>query len=64
MIEQITPAERHVLTLLAQGMTNQEIAEQRGTSYWTVKTQVSSLLAKAGKDRRYQLAVAYVRGEL
>ena len=49
--------EREVLRLLAQGHSNQEIAEALVISIETVKDHVSSLLAKLGVDNRTQAVI-------
>lgn len=43
-----TRAESRVAKLLLQGLTNLEISEQIGVGTETIKTQVSSILAKSG----------------
>lgn len=45
---EITPREREVLQLLAEGKTSREIAETLGTSVRTVETQRSSIMEKIG----------------
>lgn len=52
----LTSREREVLTLLAQGLSNQSIADALGVSVTTVKTHVGSLYAKSGAASRVQLA--------
>lgn len=52
-----TPREREVLLEIAQGRSNQEIADALGIGIKTVKTHVSSLLSKLGLYDRTQLAV-------
>ncbi len=42
----LTPREREVLMLLAEGYSNYEIAQAIGLSYYTVKNHVSSIYAK------------------
>lgn len=42
----LSPRELQVLTLLAEGMTNQEIGHELGLSARTVKTHVQNLLGK------------------
>ncbi|MDR5682725.1 MAG: response regulator transcription factor [Armatimonadota bacterium] len=53
----VTPREREVLALIVKGMGNRAIARQLGVSEKTVKTHVSSLLAKCGARSRLELVV-------
>jgi DNA-binding NarL/FixJ family response regulator len=53
----LTDQERRILTLVAEGLTNREIAERMFLSEKTIKNYVSSLLAKLGMERRTQAAV-------
>ena len=55
--ERISPREREVLHLLAQGRSNQEIANALVISVETVKGHVSSLLAKLEVDNRTQVVI-------
>ncbi|HIW33310.1 MAG TPA: response regulator transcription factor [Candidatus Paenibacillus intestinavium] len=55
--ESFTEREREVLLLVADGMSNKEIAEELHISIKTVKTHVSNLLMKCELDDRTQLAV-------
>jgi DNA-binding NarL/FixJ family response regulator len=48
----LTTAERDVLALLAQGLSNAEIARIRNRSVRTIANQVAGLLAKTGCDTR------------
>jgi DNA-binding NarL/FixJ family response regulator len=57
----LTGRELQVLTLLAQGRSNREIARKLGVAEKTVKTHVSSVLAKLGVADRTQAAVYAVR---
>jgi DNA-binding NarL/FixJ family response regulator len=57
----LTGRERQVLALLAQGNSNREIARALAVSEKTVKTHVSSVLAKLGVADRTQAAVLAVR---
>jgi RNA polymerase sigma factor (sigma-70 family) len=63
MLEQLTPREREVLTLVAKGRSNNEIAEELHMSAATAKTHVSRLLSKLGaRDRAQLVVVAYESG--
>jgi len=53
----LTPQERRILELIAQGMTNRQIGNELFLAEKTVKNYVSSLLAKLGLERRTQAAV-------
>jgi DNA-binding NarL/FixJ family response regulator len=53
----LTPQERRILELVAQGMTNRQIGGELFLAEKTVKNYVSSLLAKLGLERRTQAAV-------
>lgn len=54
----ITEAEQEVLTLLCDGMSNAEIAEQLSIAESTVKRHVSSLMRKYEVNSRLRLVVA------
>ena len=60
----LTPRERDVLRLLTEGFANKEIATRLLVSEKTVKTHVSSILAKLGVQDRTQAALAAVRQHL
>lgn len=53
----LTPQEGRILTLLTQGLTNREIGIQVALAEGTVKTYVTSVLAKLGVEHRTQAAV-------
>jgi DNA-binding NarL/FixJ family response regulator len=53
----LTEQERRILALVAEGLTNREIAQRMFLSEKTIKNYVSSLLAKLGMERRTQAAV-------
>lgn len=57
----LTPREREVLALVGSGLSNMEIAERLHVGVTTVKTHVSSLLAKTGTANRIGLAVLAAR---
>jgi DNA-binding NarL/FixJ family response regulator len=52
----LTDQERRILLLVAEGMTNKEIAAEVFLSDKTVKNYVSSILSKLNLERRAQVA--------
>jgi DNA-binding NarL/FixJ family response regulator len=60
-LARLTEQERRILDLIAEGLTNRQIAEQVHLAEKTVKNYVSNLLSKLGMERRTQAAV-YVAG--
>lgn len=53
----LTEREREILGYIAEGLTNRQIGQRMYLAEKTVKTYVSSLLAKLGMERRTQAAV-------
>jgi two-component system response regulator DevR len=56
-LAQLTAQERKILGLIAEGLTNRQIAEAIFLAEKTVKNYVSSILMKLGLERRTQAAV-------
>lgn len=56
----LTAREREILQLIADGMTNKEIAEQVCLSNQTVRNYVSSILHKLGVSSRTRAAIYYL----
>lgn len=57
--EQLSPRERDVLRLIAEHLTDRQIAESLGISSRTVATHVSSILHKFGVRNRAEAARRY-----
>ncbi len=63
-LDELTTREREVLSLVATGLTNTEIAEHLHLSPLTAKTHVSRILMKLGARDRVQLVVIAYRSGL
>jgi DNA-binding NarL/FixJ family response regulator len=59
--EDLSAIERHVLTHMAEGLTNQQIAERMRWSVATAKKYVQRILVKLDVSDRTEAAVAAVR---
>lgn len=60
-ISSLTPQERKILDLLAEGLTNRQIGERLHLAEKTVKNYVSNVLLKLGMSRRTEAAVYAAR---
>ena len=58
---QLTPRERQVMGMLAQGLTNKELAYRLGLTPGTVKVYLSRLYKKVGANDRFELALAALK---
>ncbi|MGI8887426.1 MAG: LuxR C-terminal-related transcriptional regulator, partial [Nocardioidaceae bacterium] len=56
-LSELTTQERKIRELIAEGLTNRQIAERIFLAEKTVKNYVSSILMKLGLERRTQAAV-------
>ncbi|MBA4383526.1 MAG: DNA-binding response regulator [Anaerolinea sp.] len=57
----LTDRETEILKLIANGMSNQEIADQLFLSVWTVRTYVTGILDKLQVDNRTQATLYALR---
>ncbi len=57
----LTERETEILKLIANGMSNQEIADQLFLSVWTVRTYVTGILDKLEVDNRTQATLYALR---
>ncbi len=61
--DELTPREAEVLSLIARGLSNREIAETLVVSEATVKTHVNHVFSKIGvRDRAQAVHYAYTHG--
>ena len=59
--ESLTPTEARVVSLVAEGLTNPQIAERLFVAPGTVKVHVSHVFTKLGLSTRSELAAAAAR---
>jgi DNA-binding NarL/FixJ family response regulator len=60
-LSNLTPQERKLLDLIAEGLTNRQIGERMFLAEKTIKNYVSNLLRKMGMSRRTEAAVYAAR---
>ena len=56
-VDGLTGREREVLALVAEGLSNTEIADRMHIGVTTVKTHITALMAKTGSPNRVRLAL-------
>ena len=60
-LRQLSPQERLIMPLLAQGRTNKEIASQLGLSDKTIKNYLANIYDKLGVNRRTEAVAWYIK---
>jgi two-component system response regulator DevR len=60
-LDQLSPQEKRVLALIAEGRTNKEVAQALGLAEKTVKNYLSTIFEKLHVTRRSQAAVLYAQ---
>ena len=58
-LSSLTPQERRILHLIADGLTNRQIAAEMNLAEKTIKNYVSNLLSKLGMERRTEAAAVF-----
>jgi two-component system nitrate/nitrite response regulator NarL len=61
LVEGLTPREQEVLALLAEGVSNKQIAHRLGISERTAKFHVNAILGKLGAESRTEAVVLAAR---
>jgi DNA-binding NarL/FixJ family response regulator len=64
-LPQLSPREREIMHLMAEGYTAQDIATQLGVSVETVRTHVRNVIRKLqARNRVHAIAIALQRGDI
>jgi DNA-binding NarL/FixJ family response regulator len=64
-VSQLSPREREVMALMAEGRTAEVVGEQLGVSVETVRTHVRNAIRKLqARNRVHAIAIALERGEI
>ncbi len=61
IFSELTPRETEIVRLIAEGLSNQQIAERLFLSNGTVRNHISTILEKTGLEHRTQIAVMWLR---
>ena len=61
MLEPLTPREQDVLSMMAEGLLNKEIADRLQISEHTVKFHVSSIMGKLDASSRTEAVIRGIR---
>lgn len=61
IFRELTPREVEIVRLIAEGFSNQQIADALFLSNGTVRNHISTILEKTGLEHRTQIAVMWLR---
>ncbi len=61
IFSELTPRETEIVRLIAEGLSNQQIAERLFLSNGTVRNHISAILEKTGLEHRTQIAVMWLK---
>lgn len=61
LFAELSPRETEVVRLIAEGLSNQQIAERLFLSNGTVRNHISTILEKTGLEHRTQIAIMWLR---
>lgn len=61
IFELLSPRETDIVKLIAEGLSNQEIADRLYLSNGTVRNHISTILEKTGLEHRTQIAVRWLK---
>lgn len=62
-LQALSPRERHIIALIAEGHTNKEIAAKLVLSDRTVKNYIATMFSKLGVERRTQAVSLYLKAQ-
>lgn len=62
MASAISNREKQVAQLVAEDLTNKEIANKLGITQWTARNYVTSLIDKLEVNSRVGVAIKYISG--
>ena len=63
VFKELTVREKEIVTLIADGLSNAQIAEKLFLADGTVRNHISTILEKTGLEHRTQIAVQYLCNE-
>lgn len=62
-LQALSPREKHIIALIAEGHTNKEIASKLALSDVTVKNYIGTMFSKLGVERRTQAVALYLKAQ-